>query len=172
MKEVAYVYLALIISFILTYFTRLVIPQIESDYILSFYSVGFSILFSFGTVLLLRNEIKFVLYIIKLIGHSDKNAIEFVANINTGSYARITFTHKKSDETLSVAGVIHSYDSVKEPKFITLKRYVPVNKANIDEDSISYEEFKFLKDENFKYLVIPLNNVLFIEIVNEKKKKP
>lgn len=169
MKEIAYIYLALIISFVLTFITRLIFPQIENDYILSFYSVMLSIGIGFLSILLLRKEIKIFLYFIKLIGHSDKNAIEFVANINTGSYARITFTQKSSDESLTVAGVIHSYDSHKEPKFINLIRYVPVNKAKIEDDSITFKEYNFLLDKNYEYLVIPLSNVLFIEIQNEKK---
>lgn len=169
MKDTAFIYVSLVISFFITTSVKTLCPVLDDYLILSFVSTLVAVIISILLVYRMNRDTKLDSMIVKLVGHSGKNAIGFVADFRSGSFARITLLDQVNGESVTIIGKIHSYDSAKEPKFITLSDYEPISKANLPEEkSMSYKGYDFLTDKEFDFIVVPISSVLFIEIVNAR----
>lgn len=169
LKESAYLYLVFIISFILIAFTKFIFPCIENLYYITLIATLLSFIISFVLIVLINKNVKFDRYVSKYLGYSDKNAIESIVDANIGAFARVTFKEFVDGENLSVIGELHSYDSSSQIKTITLCTYRPVIKKHSKKiiKPFLYQRFDYLKDKNYFYLVIPIESILFFELVEK-----
>ena len=157
--EVVISYIILLIVWSL--FPCIVIDPIRS----SIFSISLAILCGYSLLYIFKRNHEFKKRFTSFLGYTDENPIHDLINLSIGAFIRATFIEKINNKVLTVDGAVYNFDTIAVPKFITLVNYSIVN--NSENDLVI--DKSIIDPSCFTYLVIPLDAVLYLEIVEGKK---